>query len=316
MAAQIILALDFGGTKLAAGVLDQRAACWLARDQCATPADEGAEGVLARMLALASAQLAAAGVRPSAVGISFDGPVDVISGEPLLSHHVAGWGRIPLRERAAAHFSAPAILDNDANIAALGEWRYGAGRGARDMLYMTVSTGVGGGLVLGGALYRGLNGLAGEIGHMHLQDDGPLCPCGRRGCLEALAAGPAIVRRANEALAAAPEAPSALRGRAHFTAEEVARAAQMGDALAARALQGAARSLGVAIGNALNLLNLERVVIGGGVTRSGEEYLAWVRQSAQETALAGIEVNIALAELGGEAPLWGACALAETLLEP
>jgi len=168
--------------------------------------------------------------------------------------------------------------------------------------------------VLNGALYRGLNGLAGEIGHMHLEDDGPLCPCGRRGCLEALAAGPAIARRASELLAVMPAAPSALRGRDHLTAQEIARAAQEGDSLASRALQGAAHSLGIAIGNALNLLNLERVVIGGGVTRSGEDYLAWVRQAANETALAGIEVNIALAELGGDAPLWGACALAETLL--
>jgi len=314
MAARIILALDFGGTKLAAGVLDQRAGCWLARDQCATPAAKGAEGVLACMLALANAQLAAAGARPAAVGGSVDGPVDVASGEPRLSHHVPGWEHTPLRMRVAEHFGAPAILDNDANIAALGEWRYGAGRGTHDMLYLTVSTGVGGGLVLNGALYRGLNGLAGEIGHMHLEDDGPLCPCGRRGCLEALAAGPAIARRASELLAVMPAAPSALRGRDHLTAQEIARAAQEGDSLASRALQGAAHSLGIAIGNALNLLNLERVVIGGGVTRSGEDYLAWVRQAANETALAGIEVNIALAELGGDAPLWGACALAETLL--
>ena len=277
---QMILALDFGGTKLAAGVFDRQAGRWLAIGRATTPADGGAEAVLASMLALAEAQLVQAGGQPAAVGISFDGPVDPALGCPRTCHHVAGWEGLPLRERVAAHYGAPTVLENDANAAAYGEWRYGAGQGCHDMLYITVSTGVGGGLVLNGDLYRGACGLAGEIGHMCLEPEGPACPCGRRGCLEALAAGPAIVRRLYQLLESCPVISSDLRGRPVISAEEISRAAQAGDELARRALDGAAQSLGVGIGNALNLLNLERVVVGGGVTRAGERYLARVRQAA------------------------------------
>jgi glucokinase len=309
-----ILALDFGGTKLAAAVLDPASQRWLARGRCPSPAAEGAEAVLARMLALADAQVALVGVTPVAVGISFDGPVDVERGQPRACHHVEGWAGLPLRERVATHYGVPAVVENDARAAALGEWRYGAGRGCRSMLYVTVSTGIGGGILLDGVLYHGVDGLAGELGHMCLESGGALCACGRRGCLEALAAGPAIVRRAREALAASPDVPSAMRAQETLSAEEVSAAAQQGDTLARQALQGAARALGIGLGNALNLMNLERVVLGGGVTGAGPEYLASVRRAAEETALAGTRVEIVLAGLGGDAPMWGACALAETLL--
>jgi glucokinase len=319
-----VLALDFGGTKLAAGVLDADSRRWLATGRCQAPSAEGARAVAARMLALAdatwadaqavaSAQAAGSEQAPQAVGISFDGPVDMARGCPQTCHHVAGWEDYPLAEEVGAHYGLPVALDNDANAAALAEWRYGAGRGCDDLLYLTVSTGVGGGLVLGGRLYRGQQGLAGEIGHMGLDPDGPLCPCGRRGCLEALAAGPAIVRNLQEVLAASA-ASSALRGQGDLTARDVAQAAAAGDALAGEALRRAAQALGLGIGNALNLLNLERVILGGGVTSAGDFYLAWVRAAARARAVEGVAVDVRLAGLGDEAPLWGAAALAQTLL--
>jgi len=192
VALDALLALDSGGTKLAAAVLDPQTKRWLSRGRCLSPSREGARAVLARMLSLADAQLAQVGLRPAAVGISFDGPVDRAGERSRTCHHVAGWEGFPLREYISNRFHAPAVLENDANAGALGEWRYGAGRGCQSMLYITVSTGIGGGLILNNALHRGAHGLAGEIGHMCLDPDGPLCACSRHGCLEA--EGPALRR--------------------------------------------------------------------------------------------------------------------------
>ncbi|MBN1399883.1 MAG: ROK family protein [Anaerolineae bacterium] len=308
-----LLALDFGGTKLAAAVRELGQRDWLTQARCMAPSSEGAEAVLQRMLALADEQLAESGVALRAIGISFDGPVDARRGCPRACHHVKGWEGFPLQGYVSQRYGVPVALENDATAAALGEWRYGAGRGARSMLYVNVGTGVGGGLVLDGALYRGL-GMAGEIGHMGLDSEGPPCPCGRRGCLEALAAGPAIVRRVEAALQNT-DAPSALRGRSQFDAADVSLAAQGGDHLALAALRGSAQALGLAIGNALNLLHLERVVLGGGVVESGADYLAWVSQSARERALQGIAVDLQRSSLGADAPLWGASELATALLD-
>jgi glucokinase len=310
-----VLALDFGGTKLAAGILDLTDRRWLTRGSCEAPSSLGAPAVVERMLVLADAQVAVSEQAPEAVGISFDGPVDPTRGCPQTCHHVAGWEGYPLREQVGQHYGLPVGLENDATVAALAEWRFGAGQGCDNLLYLTVSTGVGGGLVLNGRLYRGQRGLAGEIGHMGLDPDGPYCPCGRRGCLEALAAGPAIVRNMREALLRNP-APSILRNQAVWSAREVAEAARAGDTLANEALRRAAQALGLGIGNALNLLNLERVILGGGVTGAGEEYLAWVREAAQARTVAGVGVDIRLAGLGADAPLWGASALAEACLNP
>ncbi len=315
MTPDALLALDFGGTKLAAAVLDPQTERWLSRERCISPSRKEAQAVLARMLSLADAQLAQVGRRPAAIGISFDGPVDRAGERPRTCHHVAGWEGFPLREYVANHFRAPAVLENDANAGAMGEWRYGAGRGCQSMLYVTVSTGIGGGLILNSALHRGAHGLAGEIGHMCLEPDGPPCACGRRGCLEALAAGPALVRQMREALDAEPDAPSALRGQERITAEDVSRVASRGDQLAKQVLRDAARALGIAIGNALNLIDLQRVVLGGGVSKAGDDYLSWVRQAARETVLDGIVVDIVLSALGDDAPLWGACSLAKELLD-
>lgn len=309
----MLLALDFGGTKLAAAVLDRHTRRWLAHGRFPNPSTEDAGAVLSRMIALADEQLAVAGTMPRAVGISFNGPVDIERGCPRVCYHISGWQGFPIRERIANRYGVPTVLENDATAAALGEWCYGAGRATRNMLYITVSTGIGGGLVLDGALYRGKNGLAGEIGHMCIEPDGPLCACGRRGCLEALAAGPALARQYHKALVSFPHVPSTLRGQEHITGKDVGTAANQGDVLACRALQGAARPLGVAIGNVLNLLNLERVILGGGVTSAGPAYLSWVRRAAHETAIDGVAVDIVLAELGDDAPLWGACVLAEEI---
>ena len=138
------------------------------------------------------------------IGVGFGGPVDQRRGIVVDSHHVAGWTGFPLRDTLANTFGAPVALDNDANAAALGEARFGAGRGHADVLYVNVGTGIGAGLVLGGHLYHGAHGMAGEIGHITVLPDGPPCDCGKRGCLEAIASGRSIGRRARETAAQLP----------------------------------------------------------------------------------------------------------------
>lgn len=301
----LILALDFGGTKLTAGVVEDAVyqthdLTWQAHKRAYSPANGDAHDDLAMMVALAQELLA--GQRVTAVGVSFGGPVDFQTGVVRLSHHVAGWEGVPLQARLQEKIRAPVRVDNDANVAALGEWRFGAGQGLADLLYVTVSTGVGGGWILGGRPYRGHNSMAGEIGHTVADPAGPSCLCGKRGCVERFASGPYMASELADALALPKN---------EITGQDVAEMAAWGDEAAMLILQRSAWALGVGIGNAANLLNPQRVILGGGVTKAGAAWWAQVRQTARETALPQVEFDIVPATLGDDAPLWGAVALVE-----
>ncbi len=314
---QPLLILDFGGTKLSAAVVGPGGRAWEDRRQARSPEGATAQTDLELVCRLAREMLT--GLTPAAIGVSFGGPVASERGMVRLSHHVPGWEDFPLAERLQAEFGARVVVENDANAAALGEWRYGAGQGCDSLLYVTVSTGVGGGWIVDSRLWRGADGLAGEIGHLVLQPEGPLCTCGKRGCVEALAAGPYLAARARDALLADPSAGVRLRARvqgdlSELTAEHVALAAQDGDDLAWKVLSDAARALGQGIGAALALMNPQRVVVGGGVAKSGERYWQVMREAAVARVLDGVRVEIVPAALGDDAPLWGAAALAEALL--
>jgi len=314
--AQILLALDFGGTKLTAATLAAGDRTWRRHERCFTPPDGDAATDWREMLALARSVLA--DDRPAAIGVSFGGPVDFNRGLVRLSHHVPGWENVPLAARLTAALGAPAAVDNDANAAALGEARYGAGVGVADLLYVTVSTGVGGGWILGGHPWRGAAGLAGEIGHTVVDPAGPQCLCGKRGCVERLASGPYLAADARAALAADRGAGPLLWQRvngdlAAITGRTVAEAAAAGDPLAAGLIRRSGHSLGVGLGNALNLVNPARILLGGGVTKSGADWWAAVRSAARATALPEFEFEILPAGLGDDAPLWGAAALAADL---
>lgn len=313
----ILLALDFGGTKLSAAIAAVGERRWRAHRQVLSPPGADAHYDLNTMVSLAHDLMGDA--PPAAIGVSFGGPVKADEGLVLLSHHVPGWENVPLRERLEAQFGAPTAVDNDANVAALGEWRFGAGQGCGSLLYVTVSTGIGGGWVLGGRIYRGADSLAGEIGHMTVRPGGPVCTCGRRGCLEAVAAGPAIARRAREYLEAEHQAGGILRELVGsdvgaVTARHVSQAAEAGDELARQVLEEAAQALGFGIGCAIALMNPERVVVGGGVAKAGQRYFEAARAAARANVLSGMRVEIVPAALGDDAPLWGAIALAEELL--
>lgn len=316
---ELLLALDYGGTKHSAALLARGERTWLAQARTYSPPGADARYDQATMLRMAHELLARHPGRLLTIGVSFGGPVDAGRGLVRLSHHVPGWEETPLRAWLEAEFGVPAAVDNDANVAALGEWRYGAGQGCRSLLYVTVSTGIGGGWVLDGRIYSGADGMAGEIGHMVVRPGGAACVCGKRGCLEAEACGPAIARLARERLTQQPDAAGALLALTYgrpeaITGELVARAAQAGDRLAGEVLAHAAGMLGFGIGAAINLMNPELVVLGGGVTKSGPRYWKLVRKAARAHALPQMRVEIMPAALGDDAPLWGAVALAENLL--
>lgn len=334
----LLLALDFGGTKLTAGAVStsELAASgerrWWAHRRVPSPPGSNAQSDLEIMMGLARDLLATAEAPLAAVGVSFGGPVDAARGLVLLSHHVPGWEEMPLREWLEERLGVPAAVDNDANAGALGEYRFGAGQGYDSLMYITVSTGVGGGWILNGQPWRGADGMAGEIGHTVVDPDGPVCLCGKRGCVERLASGPYVAQRAREWLKAQPDrgrilralaegdplirsgqAPSVHSGQAleAITAKLVAQAAAQGDDLAWEALEIAARALGVGIGNAANLVNPRCFVLGGGVTKAGERFWEVIGRTARETALPEVRFDVVPAALGDDAPLWGGVALAE-----
>ncbi len=307
-----VLGLDFGGTKLACGLWRVGDAGLCATRRQPTDAAGGATGSLAQMLAMARALLAEGGVAAgqlAGVGVSFGGHVDAARGVILRSVHVGGWEGFPLRDHVRAEFGVPAQVENDANAAALAEARFGAGRGHSSLLYVTISTGIGGGLVVDGQIYRGAHGMAREIGHTVVAPDGLLCPCGRRGCLEAVAAGPAIARAAQARLDADPSLASRLRGQATLRAEDVAQAARDGDTLALATLDTAFTYLGLGLANAVNLLDPGLVVLGGGVTRIGAPLFDRVCAVVAERALVPCDIVPAL--LGDDVGVWGGVAVIE-----
>ncbi|MCX7010517.1 MAG: ROK family protein [Kiritimatiellaeota bacterium] len=314
----LILALDYGGTKLTAATVRKGERNWLALERSVSPPQHDGDYERATMLALARKALG--GARPAAIGVSFGGPVDASGRLVFLSHHIPGWENVPHCDQLEAAFGAPAAMANDGNIGALGEYVFGVGAGCRSLLYITVSTGVGGGWVFEGKIFAGVDGMAGEIGHTTVDSRGPLCVCGRHGCVEALACGPAFAAVARERLRAEPGAGAKLRTLAdgdvaRVTGQLVAQAAEAGDALAAEVLLAAARALGFGIGTAINLINPERVVVGGGVSKSGAAWWVALRAAARANALPQARVDVVPASLGDDAPLWGAVALAQDLLK-
>ncbi|WP_373528415.1 ROK family protein [Nostoc sp.] len=316
----LILALDFGGTKLAAATVNIGSRKWLRYERRLSPANANASTDLEIMQSLIYSLLQ--DTKPAAIGVSFGGPVDASTGTVRLSHHVAGWENIPLKGLLEKEFGVPVGVDNDANVAALGEHRFGAGQGYDSLFYITVSTGVGGGWILNGQPWRGAGGMAGEIGHMVVDPAGPVCLCGKRGCVERLASGPYMAQNIREILENEP--PSRQGGEVLkslvgdnlelLTGQLVSEAAAGGDDLAKEILHKAAWALGVSIGNVANLMNPQRFVLGGGVMKAGGDFWQVMQQVARETALPEVDFEIVPALLGDDAPLWGAVAIASMLV--
>jgi glucokinase len=271
----LVGAVDLGGTKILSLVLD-RAGNVRGRDLRPTEAAAGPDVVLGRVRDSLREALRAAGTgaRLRAAGIAAPGPIDFERGVVVEAPNLPGWQNVEAAARLGSMLDCPTVLENDANAAAWGEFTAGAGRGARHMIYLTISTGIGGGLVLDGKLYRGANGAAGELGHIPLVADGPPCGCGSHGCLEQLASGPAITRRALDMIAAgAAPLLADLAGESEFTAELVHEAAERGDTGALAVIAEAGRHLGSGLVMMVNAFNPDVIVIGGGTAKIGGSLL-------------------------------------------
>jgi glucokinase len=247
-----------------------------------------------------------------AIGMASPGPLDPLTGVVLATPNIPEWVNFPVTEKLSAHFGVPTYLDNDANLAALGEWKFGAGRGHHDVLYLTISTGIGGGVIIDDCLLHGYHGLAAELGHVVVLAGGPTCSCGFEGHLEALAAGPAITRYVREQMEAGTQ--SELSSVETLNAYEVAEAAKRGDALAKRAYQRAGEYLGIGVASFLHAFDPSIVIFGGGVSRSGpllfEPFEASLRAHVFNPRYLE-NLVITTAALDDDAGLLGALALAQ-----
>ncbi len=311
LAPGLAIGIDVGGTKVLGVVADGHGRV-LGESRHDTPATD-ARASAAAVVAVGG-ELRDAHPEVVAVGVGAAGMVTA-DGVMRFAPNVA-WRELPLRDHVAAALGLPAVVDNDGNVAAWGEFRHGAGRGARDLLMVTVGTGIGGGIVSGGRLLRGANGFAGEIGHIIVEPNGPLCGCGNRGCWEQVAAGRAIDRMGREAAREHPESeitrlaggdPQAVTG------SVVTSAARAGDPMAVMVLATVGRRLGEGIAALVNVLDPEVVVIGGGALAAGDLLLEPARAAYAE-AVEGAghrpPVPIVPALLGARAGAVGAAALA------
>lgn len=312
-----MLAVDIGGTKILTALVSPSGQV-RARHRVETPG-RGVDPVIETVVRSARAVMADGGVSAqdvAGVGVGAPGPLDPETGVVFEPPNMEGWYNVPLAALLHERFGLPVFVENDANAAALGEWWVGAGRGVHDLIYLTVSTGIGGGIIIADALVRGVSGTAGEVGHMTIDVDGPPCLCGRStGCLEVLASGTAIARMAREAVAAGR--PTALRRTAggdvaSLGARHVAEAARAGDSLAVEIFERAATSLGVGVANLLNLFNPRRIIIGGGVSKAGDLLFGTVRRVATARAFErpARDAEIVPAALGDDVGAVGAAAVA------
>lgn len=309
-----VLAMDIGGTKLAVAVVTSDGLTHGLTIQ-PTASQDGPEAVLARLVEMGRLAIVAAGLGPpAAVGISCGGPLDAAAGLLLSPLHLKGWSNVRLGDIVARNFGVPFALQNDASAAALAEYRYGVGRGTETLVYLTISTGIGGGLVLGGRLHAGAAGNGGELGHIVVRSDGRQCTCPRRGCIEAYASGTSIAARAGERIAAGEV--SELSVLPSFTAADVSRLAALGDPVACSVWAETTELLGQAITDLVNVMEPDLVVLGGGVTRSGAMLLEPIRTIVAGSAMgpAGRAARIELAGLGDIVGVVGAGAIALDLL--
>ncbi len=332
----LVVGIDLGGTQIRTAVM--RGPHLLSRIGLLTAEQPGPDKIISRMIQAVHQAVDEAGVslrQIMGIGIGAPGPLNRKTGVLICPPNLPGWQDTPLRDIFYEHFRCPVHVENDANVAALGEYMFGAGQGSLDMAYLTVSTGIGGGIIANGQLLTGTIGTAAELGHMTIDWHGPRCPCGNIGCLESLASGTAIARRANEQIALGRSGSAALVDFAlsqqpheigadkpshsqrlstapiHVDAMMVAQAAASGIPLAREIIESAAEALGVGLVNIIHIFNPELLILGGGVTQIGEPLLGPARRIVEERAMrvSRESVRIVLADLGSDAGLIGAGSL-------
>lgn len=305
--------VDLGGTNLRAAVVGLSGTIEH-RQSVPTNAEEGPDKVLRRMADLVMSVAETAGLdKSSVIGVAAPGPLNPKTGIVHFTPNLPGWLDFPLRDELARLTGFQVVVENDANCAVVGEARFGAAKGASDVIYLGLGTGVGGGAIVNGTLVGGVNGLGGELGHVCVALDGPRCTCGGIGCLEAFTAGWAIAREGE--LVAATSDGAALREAAsgnEITPRAIIKSAEAGDPSAIAILKRSGRALGAALGSFVNIFNPELIVIGGGLGVGDGHILATAREALAEYSFRAQReaARIVVAKLGDDSGLFGAGALA------
>jgi len=306
-----VVAADLGGTHLRAALVDEAGHLSARRDQ-PTPPKATPQAILEEIAGLLRQVAALAPEPPAAACLGTPGLINADEGKVVLAPNIPGFRNLVLTTPISTQLGLPVFIENDASAAALGEFRFGAGRGTRHLLHATLGTGIGGGIVIDGRLYRGAKGLAGEIGHVILDASGPRCNCGSRGCLEALVSGVAFAGRARKLLAnASSPVLREIVGYREPTAADLFAAARAGDRQCEAEIRHGGHLLGLAMGGLVNVLNPDAVTLSGGLLHMGDMFLGPMRESMYSIAYgpaAGTLVRTS--ELGEDAGLLGAAAVA------
>lgn len=305
------IAVDIGGTQLRVAVFPEKGVVPL--QQAKIPTRGAGENPVDRLIKLISSVWPTED-RVRAISMAAPGPLNPKTGIVYSAPNIPGWVNFPLQKIIQDHFGLPVILGNDANLAAVGEWKFGAGHGHHNVLYMTISTGIGGGVICDDRLVLGEDGLATELGHVIITPGGPICGCGHRGHLEAYGSGTAIARYVLEQLqngvsSIIPKDPPP-------SARDVSLAAEQGDALAIEAIRRAGTYIGYGLANYLHVFNPSIIILGGGVSKIGSLLLDPVKATMRESIMTPVYMDkliITNAALGDDAGLLGALALAQEL---
>ena len=313
----LTLGIDLGGSKILTAVVDSQGKV-LSSDESITPATKGREAVIQSILDSAHRVLKQAGAGISeicAIGVGAAGISNPEAGILFTSPNLPGWRNVPLRDIIQERLGRKTFLINDANAAALGEFYFGAARGVCNFIYITLSTGIGGGIVIDGKIYTGAIGAAGEVGHMTIDDHGPICKCGNRGCWETLASGTALTREAKQRIKEGVRTSilEYTEGDVEkVTAQVIHSAAEQGDSLAKELIAQTGYYVGVGLANLINIFNPQLIVIGGGLSNIGDMLLGPAFEVAEERAYkeAFQAVRFASAELGRNSGVLGAAAFA------
>lgn len=316
---RLVCGVDLGGTKISTGIVTEDGKV-LNSVKIPTLAQEGPDAVIGRIVKSIEDVLAMSNLKVSdlyGIGIGSPGPLDADKGVIMGAVNLPGWDYIPLVDRIKEKLNIDNVkLDNDANAAAYGEYLFGVGKGIRNFLYITISTGIGGGVVTDGKILHGANSNAAEIGHITINFDGPKCNCGNYGCFEAYASGTGLARLANEEVNKGAESMmKELAGDGPIKAEHVFESARKGDALASKLIDNEGFYLGVGLANLMNLYNPELIAIGGGVSKQLDMFYDKMMETAKKRALRPtFEIcKVVPAELGDNIGVLGAAAIAFNL---
>ena len=311
MEKKYVVGVDLGGTKIYTALVDLEGNI-IKEKTVETLAHEGEQAVLGRIID--TIDYVTEGTDKNlikSIGIGSPGPLDVKNGI-IIENSNLPFKNFAIVKTIKEKYDLPTYLDNDANVATLGEFMFGAGKGTENMVFITASTGIGGGAVLNGKLFRGATGNALEVGHMTVSTEGPRCGCGNLGCAEALGSGTAIGKRAKEAVST--NVTTSLKNYDNVTAKEVFKEAANGDRVAKNILNTSLTYLGIAVANTITNFDPEKVVVGGGVVNGGDIVIDTIRNVVEERCMAAFVENCTIekAVLGGKAGVLGAAALAIT----